>query len=119
MHPLAAWRVAPVEWLINPQAGEIVLWTSDTGIDGQRPVDLDDLDLVCIDLLPSWTWYQDMAGFAEVMTDEWADAGWHGPSRAREPSAGSKTNFTMSTRTCCQPGTPSVTPAPYAVPSGD
>jgi hypothetical protein len=22
--------VAPVQWLINPQTGEIVLWTSDT-----------------------------------------------------------------------------------------
>ena len=33
-------------WLINPQTGEIVFWTSDTGIDGQTPVDLDELDLV-------------------------------------------------------------------------
>ena len=31
-------------WLINPQTGEIVFWTADTGIDGQTPVDLDDLD---------------------------------------------------------------------------
>jgi hypothetical protein len=30
-------------WLINPQTGEIVFWTADTGIDGQTPVDLDDL----------------------------------------------------------------------------
>ena len=36
-------------WLINPQTGEIVFWTADTGIDGQTPVDLDDLNLVCID----------------------------------------------------------------------
>src|SRR5262249_13303857 len=28
-------------YLINPQTGEIVFWTSDTGIDGQTPVDLD------------------------------------------------------------------------------
>ena len=40
-------------WLINPQTGEIVFWTSDTGIDGQTPVDLDELDLICIDPLPS------------------------------------------------------------------
>ena len=33
-------------WLINPQTGEIVFWKADTGIDGQTPVDLDDLDLV-------------------------------------------------------------------------
>lgn len=30
-------------WLINPQTGEIVFWTADTGIDGQTPVDLDGL----------------------------------------------------------------------------
>jgi Uncharacterised protein family (UPF0158) len=47
-----------------------VFWTADTGIDGQTPVDLDDLDLVCIDPLPSWVWYQDMADFAEAVTDE-------------------------------------------------
>jgi hypothetical protein len=56
--------------LINPQTGEIVFWTSDTGIDGQTPVDLDELDLVCIDPLPSWVWYQDMADFAEAITDD-------------------------------------------------
>jgi hypothetical protein len=27
--------------LINPDTGEIVFWTADTGIDGQTPVDLD------------------------------------------------------------------------------
>jgi len=57
-------------WLINPQTGEIVFWTADTGIDGQTPVDLDELDLVCIGPLPSWVWYQDMADFAEQITDE-------------------------------------------------
>ena len=56
--------------LINPDTGEIVFWTADTGIDGQTPVDLDDLDLVCINPLPSWVWYQDMADFAETITDE-------------------------------------------------
>ena len=57
-------------WLINPQTGEIAFWTDDTGIDGQTPVDLDELDLICIDPLPSWVWYQDMADFAETITDE-------------------------------------------------
>jgi Uncharacterised protein family (UPF0158) len=28
------------------------------------------LDLVCIDSLPSWVWYQDIADFAEAITDE-------------------------------------------------
>jgi hypothetical protein len=57
-------------WLINPQTGEVVFWTADTGIDGQPPVDLDELDLVGIDPLPSWIWYQDMADFAEAISDE-------------------------------------------------
>jgi hypothetical protein len=57
-------------WLINPETGEVVFWTSDTGIDGQTPVDLDDLDLICIDPVPSWIWYQDMADFAEQVSDE-------------------------------------------------
>jgi len=59
-------------WLINPQTGEIAFWAADTGVDGQRPVDLDELDLLCIDPLPSWVWYQDMADFAETITDEHA-----------------------------------------------
>jgi hypothetical protein len=57
-------------WLINPQTGEIAIWTSDTGIDGQNPVDLDELDLVCIDPLPSYVWYQDMVDFAERVSDD-------------------------------------------------
>jgi hypothetical protein len=57
-------------WLIDPETGKIVTWTSDTGVDGQTPVDLDELDLVCIHPLPSWVWYQDMADFAEGITDE-------------------------------------------------
>jgi len=57
-------------WLIDPQTGEITFWTADTGIDGHNPVDLDELDhLVCIDPLPSYVWYQDMADFAEKISD--------------------------------------------------
>ena len=57
-------------WLINAQTGEVVFWTSDTGIDGQTPVDLDELDLICIDPVPSYIWYQDMADFADQVSDE-------------------------------------------------
>lgn len=57
-------------WLINPDTGEIAYWTSDTGIDGQNPVDLEELDLLVIDSLPSWVWYQDMADFAGGISDE-------------------------------------------------
>jgi hypothetical protein len=51
-------------WLIDPDTGEIVFWMAGTGIDGQTPAGLDELDLVVIDPLPSWVWYQDMADFA-------------------------------------------------------
>jgi len=57
-------------FLIDPETGEIVYWTADTGIDGKTPVDLDDLDLICINPLPSWVWYEDMADFAEAITDD-------------------------------------------------
>lgn len=56
--------------LINPETGEIVLWTSDGGLDGQTRVDLDELDLIRIDPLPSHVWYQDMEDFAGRVTDE-------------------------------------------------
>lgn len=56
-------------WLIDPRTGEVVFWTSDTGIDGENPVDLDELDLVLIGPLPSYIWYQDMVDFAEGISD--------------------------------------------------
>src|ERR687893_296484 len=43
-------------WLINPQTGQVVFWTSDTGIDA----------------LPSYVWYQDMADFTEWASDDQA-----------------------------------------------
>jgi hypothetical protein len=56
--------------LVNPQTGEMGYWTEDGGIDGEHPVDLDELDLIAIDPLPSYVWYQDMADFAEGISDE-------------------------------------------------
>jgi hypothetical protein len=102
-------------WLINPGTGEIAFWTADTGIDGQTPVDLDELDLVVIDPLPSWVWYRDMTDFAGGITDERAGHRLARAIQAREPSAGSKTSYTRSVRTCCQCGTPSGMPVPGAV----
>jgi hypothetical protein len=58
------------QWLIDPATGEILFWTADCGIDGQTPVDLDELDVVCIDPEPSYVWYQDMVDFAEGISDE-------------------------------------------------
>lgn len=58
------------QWLVDPATGETVFWTSDTGIDGQNPVDLDELDhLVLIDALPPSVWYEDMADFTELVSD--------------------------------------------------
>lgn len=31
-------------WLIDPRTGQVAFWTVDTGIDGQNPVDLEELD---------------------------------------------------------------------------
>jgi hypothetical protein len=56
-------------WLIDPRTGDVVLWTSDTGIDGQNPVEIDELDLILIDPLPSFVWYQDMVDFADAISD--------------------------------------------------
>jgi hypothetical protein len=47
--------------LVDPRTGEIKLWTEDGGIDGETPVELDELDLIRIDPLPSYVWYEDMA----------------------------------------------------------
>jgi hypothetical protein len=57
-------------WLVDPRTGETVFWTSELGIDGQNPVDLDELDLVVVDPLPSSVWYRDMADFVNRVTDE-------------------------------------------------
>ena len=56
-------------WLIDPRTGEVAFWTSDTGIDGENPVDLDELDLILIDPLPSYVWYQDMVDLADGISD--------------------------------------------------
>ena len=59
-------------WLIDPRSGDIMFWSADTGIDGHNPVDIDDLDpeLVAIDPLPSWIWYQDMADFTDTVASQ-------------------------------------------------
>ena len=59
------------QWLIDPTTAELVLWTSDTGIDGHHPIDPEDLDpnLIAIDPIPSYVWYQDMVDFADQISD--------------------------------------------------
>ncbi len=56
-------------WLIDPWTGEVAFWTGDTGIDGENPVELDEFELVLIDPLPSYVWYQDMVDFANGISD--------------------------------------------------
>ncbi len=57
-------------WLLDPRTGQVAFWTSDSGIDGENPVDIDELDLIPIDPIPPYVWYQDMADFAERISDE-------------------------------------------------
>ena len=56
-------------WPIDPRTGQLAFWTSDTGIDGENPVEIDELDLIPIDPLPSRVWFRDMADFAEGISD--------------------------------------------------
>jgi hypothetical protein len=56
-------------WLIDPRTGQVALWTSDTGIDGENPVELDELEFIPIDPLPPYVWCQDMADFADGISD--------------------------------------------------
>ncbi len=64
-------------WLIDPRTGEIAFWTSDTGIDGENPGEIDELDLVLIDPLPPYVWYQDMVDFAAGISDRAAGDALH------------------------------------------
>ncbi|MGH3952334.1 MAG: UPF0158 family protein [Pseudonocardiaceae bacterium] len=60
-------------WLIDPKTGEFAFWTRDCGIDGQNPIELDELEdrgLLVIQPLPSYVWYEDMADFAAGLSDE-------------------------------------------------
>ncbi|MFN2347226.1 MAG: UPF0158 family protein [Dermatophilaceae bacterium] len=64
-------------WLIDPRTGEIAFWTSDTGIDGENPVEIDELDLVLIDPLPPYVWFEDMVDFADGISDRAAGDALH------------------------------------------
>ena len=57
-------------WMLDPRTGQVTFWTSDTGIDGENPVEIEELDLIPIDPIPSYVWYQDMADFAEGVSDD-------------------------------------------------
>jgi hypothetical protein len=103
-------------WLVNPDTGEIAFWTEDTGIDGRNPVDLDDLGLIAIDPLPSYVWYQDMADFAEGISDEQAGRRLARAIDGRGAFRHFKAELHEEYRICCLRGTPSGTPVPCAAP---
>jgi hypothetical protein len=58
--------------LVNPETGELAFWSREGGIDGTNPIDLDELDFVPVRPLPSYVWYQDMADFVELVSDNGA-----------------------------------------------
>ena len=72
-------------WLIDPRTGEIAFWTSDTGIDGENPIDLDELDLLPIEPIPSGVWYADMARLRPAGRP-WCRTATLGPSAVRPRS---------------------------------
>ena len=55
--------------LLDPRTGHVSLWTSDTGIDGENPVEIDELDLILVEPLPPYVWFQDMADLADGLSD--------------------------------------------------
>ena len=56
------------EWLFDPRTGETGYWPSDL----DSPDEDDRENLLQVEPLPSWIWYQDMVDFAEQVSDEQA-----------------------------------------------
>ena len=69
-------------WLLDPETGETLFWTRESGLDGE-PVDLDEVDLIAIDPLPSWVWYQDNGRFRDTRHQR-TDRAAAGPGARRE-----------------------------------
>lgn len=59
-------------WLFDPGTGELHLHSADGTLDGEEGVDLDELDLIRVDPVPSRVWYGDMVDFIEGISDEQA-----------------------------------------------
>ncbi len=86
-------------WLIDPRTGEVAYWTSDTGIDGENPVEIDELDLIAIDPLPPHVWFQDMADFADGVSDRATGRRLAQSLRGRGASEDSRTRSMNTTPT--------------------
>jgi hypothetical protein len=57
-------------WFVDRESGQLRLWTEDDGVDGTGPIDLDEVDGVVIEAIPSYVWYRDMVDFAEGISEE-------------------------------------------------
>lgn len=104
-------------WLFNPDTAEVVLWTADGGIDGKNPIDVDELDLICLHTLPSHVWYQDMADFADEVSNEQARRRLARVIQGRGAFRHFKAELHEEYPQLLQPGTPSATREPDAAPS--
>ena len=59
-------------WLINPETGQLHLWSEDGGLDGDDSVDAEELDergLDSVEPIRSREWYQLMVDFAGQVED--------------------------------------------------
>jgi hypothetical protein len=57
-------------WYLDPRTGGLHLWTVEGGLDGDGEYEIEDEELLRIEALPTYVWYQDMADFAAAVTDE-------------------------------------------------
>jgi hypothetical protein len=57
-------------WFVDRETGELKFWTEDGGVDGEHPLELDEVDAVAIEPIPSHVWSRDMVDFAEGIGDE-------------------------------------------------
>ena len=56
---------------VDSRTCQVGFWTSDTGIDGQNPVEIDELDLIVIDPLPPSAWFQGVADLPTTSATAW------------------------------------------------
>lgn len=101
-------------WQLDPRTGQVAFWTSDTGIDGENPIEIDELDLIPIDPIPPYVWYQDMADLAEGISDEAAGRRLAAALQGRGAVPRSRTSSMRAFPSWSRCGTPSVTCEPAA-----
>jgi hypothetical protein len=45
-------------WFVDRETGKLGFWTEDGGVDGEHPIDLDEVDGEIIEAIPSYVWYR-------------------------------------------------------------